>query len=81
MPQWEQVIDGARRSPNNVRWSEFVSAIERVGFECRIPRKDSHWMVIYTADGWRLSVPVHNNHAKGVYVRKILNKFDESRGE
>ena len=38
-------------------------------------------MVIYTADGWRISVPVHDNHVKGVYVKKILNKIEESKGE
>lgn len=71
------MIQNAKNGPNNVRWAEFANAIQRMGFCCEEPHKDSHWMVVYTDDGWRLSVPVHNDKAKGFYIKKILEKIGE----
>jgi hypothetical protein len=37
-------------------------------------------MIVYLQD-WQLSVPVHGDHAKGIYIKKILAKIEENGDE
>lgn len=68
--RFERIIN----NPRQVKWDELSTIAKHYGLTVRNPSRGSHFIVYYSDDpeNEMISVPVHNNETKAVYVKKII---------
>jgi len=90
MTRKEKCLQDLLRFPPEAKWSETKSVIEHVGLVAEPPSTGSHWVVYHPQlpEIGQLTVPVHDNRIKRVYVRMLvslvrrtLDAQDEGRDE
>lgn len=68
-------------NPKDAKWDELKTIAEYFGLVCESPDRDSHWVVYHPHFEPNISVPVHNNRVKVVYVKRILQLIEMAEGE
>ncbi len=68
-------------NPKDIKWNELRTVLESFSLICEPPGNGSHWTVYDSDSDTNLTVPVHNNRVKPVYVRKLIALISEVRGE
>ena len=64
-------------NPVGVKWDELTTIMEYFGCIVTPPSSGSHWIVSYPGLVKRISVPVHNNTVKSVYVKALMKLVQE----
>lgn len=64
---------------NGAKWDEVLKILRHYGLEIREPKGGSHWVVLHPSrkDTFPISVPVHNNRVKAVYIKKVIALLGE----
>ena len=57
-------------------WSSIIPILETFGCHVQKPGSGSHWKVSNKA-GSVLTIPVHSNHIKAVYVKFLVSMLEE----
>jgi predicted RNA binding protein YcfA (HicA-like mRNA interferase family) len=78
MPKCDKLLERARKSPANVRFTEICQLAECYGFVF-VRQEGSHR--IYKRDGWPrlMNFQDHNGKAVTYQVRQLLNAIDDIR--
>ncbi|WP_412674713.1 type II toxin-antitoxin system HicA family toxin [Anoxybacillus ayderensis] len=68
---------------NGVKWDELKTIAEHYGLTVKPPSKGSHYKVYYKNDTENImvTIPVHNNRVKPVYVKKIISLIEKNVSE
>jgi len=75
MGRKEELLAKLRNNPKNVKFADLDKLLQWYGFECRSPRRGSHY--VYKRRGCRpLTIPF-NRPVKEPYVKKALASIEE----
>jgi len=59
-------------NPTEIKWNELIPVLEYYGLVCEPPSGGSHWTVFHPNFPENITVPVHNNRIKKIYVKKLM---------
>ncbi|NLW56319.1 MAG: type II toxin-antitoxin system HicA family toxin [Firmicutes bacterium] len=68
-------------NPTDQKWKELLPILKYFGLVCEPPSTGSHWVVYHPKDPTILTIPVHNNRVKKVYVKKIIKLIQNTMEE
>jgi len=63
-------------NPIEIKWNELLPVLEYHGLICESPDGGSHWAVFHPNFPSNITVPVHNNRVKKIYVKKIISLIE-----
>ncbi|MCP1534154.1 type II toxin-antitoxin system HicA family toxin [Bacillus velezensis] len=75
MVRIEKAFDRITRSPQNTNWHELKTVLENFG--CRVEDGAKHKKVYHDLRPRPLTISVHNNKVKTVYVKKLIELVKE----
>lgn len=59
-------------NPTEIKWNKLIPVLEYYGLVCEPPSGGSHWTVYHPDFSRNITVPIHNNRVKKIYVKKIM---------
>ncbi|RAK17368.1 HicA-like toxin of HicAB toxin-antitoxin system [Anoxybacillus vitaminiphilus] len=70
-------------NPNDIKWDELRTIAEHYGLTVKPPSRGSHYKVYYENDteNTMVTVPVHHNRVKPVYVKRIISLIEQNTSE
>ncbi|MHB1167255.1 MAG: type II toxin-antitoxin system HicA family toxin [Carboxydocellales bacterium] len=68
-------------NPKESKWDELRTILEFFGLVCEPPDGGSHWTVFHPDLEDNVTVPVHNNRVKVVYVKKLIKLIEDREEE
>jgi hypothetical protein len=68
-------------NPKDIKWTELQAVLNKFGLVCEPPVSGSHWSVYCKNSDANVTVPVHNNRVKAIYVKKLIALIIELREE
>ncbi|GAV23295.1 type II toxin-antitoxin system HicA family toxin [Carboxydothermus pertinax] len=64
-------------NPTEAKWDQLKTILEHYGCYIVKGSKGSHWVVYHPEDMENnVTVPVHNNRVKAVYIRKLIQLLE-----
>lgn len=68
-------------NPNDIKWDELQTVLKNLGLICVPPAGGSHWTVYHPAFNINITVPVHRNRVKSIYVKKLIQLLEDISAE
>ena len=81
MTKIEKKFERLLNNPKDVKWTELQAILKKFGLICEPPDGGSHWTVYDEISEANVTVPVHNNRVKVVYMKKLIALLKEVREE
>ena len=81
MTKIEKRFQRILNNPKDIKWSELQAVLNKFGLICEPPGSGSHWPVSDEKSDANMTVPVHNNRIKAIYVKKLIALIKEIREE
>lgn len=81
MTRIEKRFERILNNPKDIKWSELQTILKKFGLICEQPNSGSHWTVYDERSENNITVPVHNNRVKAIYVKKLIDLIKELREE
>ena len=81
MTKIEKRFQRILNNPKDIKWSELQAVLNKFGLICEPPGSGSHWSVYDEKSDANMTVPVHNNRIKAIYVKKLIALIKEIREE
>jgi hypothetical protein len=76
MAKADKLLQRIRNNPKTVAFADLDTVLRHYGFEQRQPRSgSSHY--VYTKGRRRITVPYKRPYVKEVYIRQVLDIFDQ----
>jgi predicted RNA binding protein YcfA (HicA-like mRNA interferase family) len=75
MGREEKLLDKLRNNPKNVRFEELDNLLQSYGFECRKPKRGTHYVYKHKR-GASITVP-YAKPMKSTYVKKVIALIEE----
>ena len=73
----EKRFERILNNPKDIKWSELQTILNKFGLKCEPPGSGSHWCVFDENTDANMTVPVHNNRVKAIYVKKLIALIKE----
>jgi len=68
-------------NPIDIKWNELLPVLEYYGLVCESPNGGSHWAVYHPNFPRNITVPVHKNRVKKIYVKKLMLLIQDTSEE
>ncbi|MHB9093710.1 MAG: hypothetical protein ACYC21_03475 [Eubacteriales bacterium] len=81
MTKIEKRFERILNNPKDIKWTELQTVLSKFGLTCESPGSGSHWSVYDEKSSTVLTVPVHNNRVKAIYVKKLIYLIKEVKEE
>lgn len=65
------------QNPNDIKWDELLPILRFFDIEYDEPDGGSHWIIYHKDSEMNLSILVHNNRVKPIYLKKIIQMIEE----
>lgn len=65
------------QNPKDIKWDELLPILRFFDIKFEEPDGSSHWIVYHDDSDVNLSIPVHNNRVKPIYIKRLIAMIEE----